>query len=100
MSSAQPSATDAVGVWDGAGDALADGDAPGESVGSGVVDGARVGESAGSAVIDGVGAGAFMGLGIGMDGTEQDARKSASAIKAIAFLISLPFLFFDRSGAF
>jgi hypothetical protein len=59
-----------------------------------------VSESAGSAVIDGVGVRALVGLGIGVDGAAQDARKSASAIKAIAFLITLPFLFIDRSGAF
>jgi len=69
-------------------------------VGSRVADGARVSESADSAVIDGVGVRALMELGIGVDGAAQDARKSASAIKTIAFLISLPFLFFDRSIAF
>jgi hypothetical protein len=35
-----------------------------------------------------------------MDGAAQAAIKSASAVKAIAFLIPLPFLFFDGSGAF
>ena len=88
-----------MGVRDGADGALADGDGPSDSVGSGVVDGARVSESAGSAVIDGVGIRALVGLGIGVDGAAQDARKSASAVKAIAFLILLPFLFFDRSVA-
>jgi len=100
ISSAQSSATDSVGVWDGAEDAPADGDGPGDSVGSRVADGATVSEDAGSAVIGGVGVRALVGLGIGVDGAEQDARKSASAIKTIAFLISLPFLFFDRSIAF
>jgi hypothetical protein len=41
-----------------------------------------------------------VGLGIGVDGAAQDARKSASAVKTIAFLIPLPFLFFDRSVTF
>jgi hypothetical protein len=69
-------------------------------VGSAVDDGARVGESAGSAVMDGVGVRAPVGLGIGVDGVVQDATKSASAMKVTAFLISLPFLYFDRSVAF
>jgi hypothetical protein len=56
-----------------------------------------VGESAGSAVIDGIGVRALVGLGIGVDGAEQEVRKSASAMKAIAFLIPLSFLFLDRS---
>jgi hypothetical protein len=89
-----------VGVRDGADDVLADGDGPSESVGSGVVDGARVSESAGSAVIDGVNVRALVGLGIGVDGAAQDARKSASAVKAISFLIPLPLLYLDRSVAF
>ena len=100
ISSAQSSVVDSMGVRDGADDAPADGDGPGDSVGSGVVEGARVGESAGSAVIDGVGVRGLVGPGIGVDGAAQDARKSASAVKAIAFLIPLPFLFFDRSVAF
>jgi hypothetical protein len=92
MSSAQSSATDSVGVWDGSDDAPVDGEGPGDSVGSRVADGARVREGARSAFIVGVGVGAFVGLDIGVDGAAQDAKKSTSAMKAIAFLISLPFL--------
>ena len=75
-----------MGVRDGSKNGLAAGDGLGDSVGSGVV--------------EGLGVVALVGLGISADGAAQAASKSSSAVKAIAFLIPLPFLFFDGSIAF
>jgi hypothetical protein len=75
-----------VGVREGVDDALADGDG--------------LGDSAASGVVDALGISVLVGLGISADGAAQAARRSTSAVKAIAFLIPLPFLFFDCSGAF
>ena len=90
-STAQSSVPEAAGPGDCAGVG------PGGRVDSGVLDGAEVGESAGEAVIDGVGVRARVDAGVGVGGAAQDDRKSASAMKAIVFLIYLPFPFFDTA---
>ena len=93
-SNAQSSVPDPAGVGDGAKDGT------GDRVGSGAVVGAEVGERGGSAGMDEVGVRALVEPGSGVGGAAQEARKSASTMKAIAFLTSLPFLSFDPSVVF
>ena len=83
-----------VGVGDGVGCGVVVGLGVTDGPRTGVVDRVGVSDSAGLGVVDGV------GVPAPVDGAAQAARKSTSAMKTIAFLISLPFLFSDPRTSF
>ena len=84
-----------VGVSDGIGSGVSEGDSVGVRVGCAVRDGLGVGDSVGLAVLEEDSIGVLLGAAIGADSATQATRGSAKPMKSNAFLI-VAFAFYGQ----